>query len=89
MGKPINIFQLAKDLAKIKNKINPFYVFDYKEIGLQPGEKLHETLVDNKEIKLKLSDEIFYVKRKNKFKRDLSSLINPLYESYYKLQKKN
>ena len=30
MGKPINIFQLAKDLAKIKNKINPFYVFDYK-----------------------------------------------------------
>ena len=30
----------------------------------------------------------FYVKRKNKFKRDLSSLINPLYESYYKLQKK-
>ena len=64
MGKPINIFQLAKDLAKIKNKINPFYVFDYKEIGLQPGEKLHETLVDNKEIKLKLSDEIFYVKGK-------------------------
>ena len=88
MGKPINIFQLAKDLAKIKNKINPFYVFDYKEIGLQPGEKLHETLVDDKEIKLKLSDEIFLVKSKNKPKRDLTILINSLYENYYKLQSK-
>ena len=50
MGKPINILQLAKNLAKIKTKINNNYNFEYREIGLQPGEKLKETLKDKKEI---------------------------------------
>ncbi len=88
MGKPVKIFQLAKDLAKIKNRINPFYNFSYKKIGLQPGEKLHETLIDNKEIKVKLSDEIFLVKSKQKIKKNLTNSIKLIYEYYDKLQSK-
>ena len=49
MGKPINIFDLAFNLAKIKMKLNPNYKFEYEEIGLFPGEKLRETLRDNSE----------------------------------------
>ena len=36
MGKPLNIFNLAKNLGKIKSKINPNYHFKYQVIGLQP-----------------------------------------------------
>ncbi len=66
MGKPVNILQLAKNLAKIKTKINNDYNFEYREVGLQPGEKLKETLKDKKEILKKVSNEIFMVKNKNK-----------------------
>ena len=66
MGKPINILQLAKNLAKIKIKIKNDYSFEYKEIGLQPGEKLKETLKDKKEVLKKINNEIFMVKNKNK-----------------------
>ena len=64
MGKPVNILQLAKNLAKIKNKINNDYNFEYREIGLQPGEKLNETLKDKKETLKKISNEIFVVNNK-------------------------
>ena len=53
MGKPINILQLAQNLGKIKMKLNNNYIFKYKEIGLQPGEKLKETLKDKKEEEIK------------------------------------
>ena len=43
MGIPINIFMLAKKLAKIKSNHNPNYKFKYEVIGLQPGEKLKNT----------------------------------------------
>ncbi len=66
MGKPVNILQLAKNLAKIKTKINNDYNFEYREVGLQPGEKLKETLKDKKEILKKVSNEIFMVNNKNK-----------------------
>ena len=49
MGKPLNIYNLAKNLGIIKSKINPNYHFKHKVVGLQPGEKLHETIVDKKE----------------------------------------
>lgn len=64
MGKPINILKLAKNLGKIKMKLNNNYIFKYKEIGLQPGEKLKETLKDKKEILRKINDEIFMVYNK-------------------------
>ena len=70
MGKPINILELAKNLGKIKMKLNNNYVFRYKETGLQPGEKLKETLKDKKENLKKISNEIFmvYNKRLNNHK---------------------
>ena len=64
MGKPINILELAKNLGKIKMKLNNNYVFRYKEIGLQPGEKLKETLKDKNENLKKISKEIFMVYNK-------------------------
>ena len=64
MGKPLNILNLAKNLGKIKSRINPHYNFKYEIIGLQPGEKLHETIVDNNESKKRYNDEIFLVKNK-------------------------
>ena len=47
--------------------MNNNYVFKYKEIGLQPGEKLKETLKDKKENLKKISNEIFmaYNKKQN------------------------
>ena len=66
MGKPVNILQLAKNLARIKTKISNDYNFEYREVGLQPGEKLKETLKDRKEILKKVSNEIFMVNNKNK-----------------------
>ena len=38
MGKPLNIYNLAKNLGIIKSKINPNYHFKHKVVGLQPGE---------------------------------------------------
>ena len=61
-----NILKLAQNLAKIKMKINNNYNFEYKEIGLQPGEKLRETLKDKNEILKKISKEIFIVLNRNK-----------------------
>ena len=65
MGRPLNIFRLAKDLGKIKSKINPNYQFRYEVIGLQPGEKLHETIVDKKEIITSIILRFFWLKIKN------------------------
>ena len=65
MGKPINILKLAQNLARIKTKINNNYFFRYKEVGLQPGEKLRETLKDKKEILQKKSKEIYTVRNKS------------------------
>ena len=53
-------------MAKIKVKTNRSYRFEYKEIGLKPGEKLKETLKDKNEILKKISKEIFMVQNKNK-----------------------
>ena len=66
MGKPLNILDLAKNLARIKSRINPNYKFTYNVIGLQPGEKLHETIVDKTEFKKKFNTEIFLVHSKRK-----------------------
>ena len=66
MGKPINIFNLASNLARLKIKLNPNYKFQYEEIGLFPGEKLRETLIDKSEKIKKINKEIFVVAKKEK-----------------------
>ena len=87
MGKPINIFQLAKDLAKIKMKINYKYQFKYKEIGLQPGEKLKETLKDKNEFIRKISKEMFLVDAKNKVNANFKNDLDDLKYNYFKANK--
>ena len=84
MGKPLNILNLAKNLGEIKSRINPNYNFKYKIIGLQPGEKLHETIFDSREVKSKANNEIFLVKSKIKMKNDFIKY----YEKFYTLLKK-
>ena len=78
MGKPLNILNLAKNLGKIKSRINPHYNFKYEIIGLQPGEKLHETIVDNNEAKKRFNDEIFLVKNKKIGDSDFLKYYNSL-----------
>ena len=81
MGKAINILKLAKNLGRIKKKLNNNYDFKYKEIGLQPGEKLKETLKDKKEILKKINNEIFIVSNKS---QNISK-----FEIYFENLKKN
>ena len=88
MGKPLNIFKLAKNLGKIKSKINPNYHFKYNVIGLMPGEKLHETIVDEKEIVKKYSNEILLVKNKKNKINNFKNLFNSLVVNYKKQNKK-
>ncbi len=89
MGKPLNIFRLARDLGKIKSKINPNYHFRYQVIGLQAGEKLHETIVDKKEIVTKHNSEIFLVKYKKSKIDDFIKLYNNLIFNYQKQNEEN
>ena len=89
MGKPINVFDLAQNLAKIKMKLNPNYKFKYEEIGLQPGEKLNETLKDKSEIIRKINKEIYVVKDKKKINSDFKKSYEELNLFYSSLNKKN
>ena len=88
MGKPINILKLAQNLARIKTKINNNYFFRYKEVGLQPGEKLRETLKDKKEILQKKSKEIFTVSNKSTNINKFEFYFKTLNQCYSKGQKK-
>jgi FlaA1/EpsC-like NDP-sugar epimerase len=87
MGKPINIFKLAKNLAAIKTKLNSSYKFKYMEVGLRPGEKLTETLKGNKETIKKINNEIFIVNNKNNNHYMFQKYYNELKSNYYKVQK--
>ena len=87
MGKPLNIYRLAKNLGKIKSKINPNYHFRSEVIGLQPGEKLHETIVDKKEIIKKYNKEILLVKNKDN-KNNFLKLLTNLLRNYKKQNEK-
>jgi FlaA1/EpsC-like NDP-sugar epimerase len=64
MGKPINIYQVAKKIGLLKQKLDPSYKFKHHEIGLRKNEKLHEILFDRNEKKHKITKNIFYVSRK-------------------------
>ena len=92
MGQPINIFNLAKKLAKIKLNYNPNYNFKYEVTGLKPGEKLRETLKGKKEVLKKLNNEIFEVTQNyqtkglfNLYYKNLLIKVNRII-SYYKLR---
>ena len=79
--------KLAQNLAKIKMKINNNYNFEYKEIGLQPGEKLKETLKDKNEILKKVSKEIFTVHNRNKNTNRFQFHFEKLKNNFFKAQR--
>ena len=87
MGKPINILNLAKNLGKIKMKLNNKYVFKYKETGLKPGEKLNETLMDDKESLRRVSKEIFMVYNKKSNIKKFSFYFEKLKDNFFKSKK--
>ena len=88
MGKPINIFNLASNLARLKIKLNPNYKFQYEEIGLFPGEKLRETLIDKSEKIKKINKEIFVVSKKSKINKNFDHLYKELNFYYLNMKKK-
>ena len=66
MGKPVNIYNLAKKLGEYKKNLDPNYKIKFIETGLKKNEKLHEKLFEKKEKPIKLNHNIFYVQN-NKF----------------------
>ena len=88
MGQPINIFNLAKNLAKIKLNYNPNYKFKYEVTGLQPGEKLRETLKGKREVLKKLNNEIFEVTQNYQTKELFNLYYRNLVAKYNELNKK-
>ena len=89
MGNPINIFNLAKNLAKIKSYHNPNYKFKYEVTGLKSGEKLKETLKGKREVIKKVNNEIFEVTQNYEMKKEFKLYYKQLLEIYYKLNKKD
>ena len=87
MGKPINILDLAKNLGKIKMKLNNNYIFKYKETGLKPGEKLNETLKDDREILKKINKEIFMVYNKKSNIRKFEVYFEKLKDNFLRSKK--
>jgi len=66
MGKPINIYKLAKKLSEYKKDLSPNYEAKFTVTGLKKNEKLHEKLFEKKELLQKINQNIFYVAN-NKF----------------------
>ena len=50
MGKPVKIMEIIKKLISLKKKIDPNYIYEIKEIGLQQGEKMNEQLTISKKL---------------------------------------
>ena len=88
MGKPINIFSLAKNLAKIKVNLNPNYKFKYAFTGLQPGEKLKETLKGKREVLKMMNNEIFEVSQNYQTKESFNLYYKNLVTKYNEFNKK-
>ena len=88
MGKPINIFSLAKNLAKLKVNFNPNYKFKYAVTGLQPGEKLKETLKGKGEVLKMLNNEIFEVSQNYQTKELFNLYYKNLVTKYNEFNKK-
>ena len=88
MGKPINVYQLAKDLGKIKSNLDPYYKFNFIETGLKPGEKLYENLVDKTENISCYNNDIMTVEYSKFNTKKFKLLFNKL-ECYYSTFNKN
>lgn len=78
MGKPINIFELAKNMIKLSG-LEPEVDIPIKFTGIRPGEKLNEELINTSEEKQNaVFEKIFKIKTididKNEFEEKLAAL---------------
>ncbi len=81
MGKPINIYEMTYKLIKlnglsVKNKKNPSGDIEIKYTGLKKGEKLHETLSYNSNLKNTKFKKILICNENLKSKLNLSEIKN-------------
>ena len=88
MGKPINIYHVARKIGLLKEKLDNNYNFQYRKIGLRKNEKLHEILFDKKEIKHKINQNLFYVTTKKFDKKKFIKLFTKLENIYNQGNKK-
>ena len=88
MGKPINIFQLARKLGQLKKDLDPNYKMKFIETGLKKNEKLHEKLFEKNETLLKVDKDIFYVSKRKLDIKKFDSLFFEFEKNYKFLNKK-
>ena len=79
MGKPVNIYELAENLIKMKG-FRPNEDIDIEIVGLRPGEKLYEEVLMDEEGLEKTSNQMIYVGKPmkiddDKFMEQLDNLI--------------
>ena len=85
MGKPINILNLA-EFRKNKMKLNNNMFLTQRD-WLKPGEKLNETLKDDKESLRRVSKEIFMVYNKKSNIKKFSLYFEKLKDNFFKSKK--
>jgi len=88
MGKPINIYKLAKKLGEYKKDLNPNYELKYIVTGLKKNEKLHEKLFEKNETLSKVDKDIFFVSKRKLVIKRFDSLFFEFEKSYKFLNKK-
>ena len=79
MGKPVNIYELAENLIKMKG-FTPHQDIDIEIIGLRPGEKLYEEVLMDEEGMDRTANNMIYVGRPmdiddEEFMKQLDALI--------------
>ncbi len=89
MGKPIRIYDLAKNMIKLSG-FDPDVDIKIEEIGLRPGEKLYEELLMNNETLDKTDNNMIFIERDKPYTRaevedKLGILIDAVNESSDKL----
>ena len=62
MGKPVKILDLAENMIRLSG-FTPYKDIDIVEIGLRPGEKLHEELLMTTEALDKTSNDMIFIER--------------------------
>ena len=76
MGEPVRIWDLADKMRQLAHKPN----IEIKEIGLRPGEKLYEELLNNKENTIPTDNpKIMHAKVRQYEEKDVDQLIGTLH----------
>ena len=85
MGKPVNIYELAENLIRMKG-FTPNEDIDIEIVGLRPGEKLYEEVLMDEEGLERTANDLIYVGKPmaiddDKFMKQLDDLISEAYKN--------